>query len=117
VLLVEDHEDVASMMLVVLELLGHRGRRSRNVADALRQTSQHTFDVILTDYSLPDGNAMDLLERLKIAAPSTPVVLLTAYDANALSPATRANFAGYLQKPVEVDDLAACLQSLPTPIT
>ncbi|MGA2231791.1 MAG: response regulator [Tepidisphaeraceae bacterium] len=111
VLLVEDHEDVASMMIVVLDMLGHRGLRSRTVTDAIQQTKRRPFDVVLTDYSLPDGNAIDLLERLKIAAPATPVILLTGYDLNIVSPAIRAGFAGCLQKPVDVDELAAMLHA------
>ena len=45
-------------------------------ADALLATSQ--FDIILLDLSLPDGDGLDFLRRLRAARNHTPVIVLTA---------------------------------------
>ncbi len=55
------------------------------------------------DYSLPDGNALELLPRLKEADPSVPVLILTAHGSVDL--AVRAIKEGaeqFLTKPVQL---------------
>jgi len=36
-------------------------------------------DVVILDYSLPDGNAIDLMSRLKSIDPGLPVIILTGH--------------------------------------
>jgi DNA-binding NtrC family response regulator len=69
--------------------------------------------VAIVDYSLPDGNALDLLPRLKEADASVPVVILTAHGSVDL--AVRAIKEGaeqFLTKPVQLEALAVILDRL-----
>jgi DNA-binding NtrC family response regulator len=69
--------------------------------------------VAIVDYSLPDGNALELLPRLKEVDPSVPVVLLTAHGSVDL--AVRAIKEGaeqFLTKPVQLEALAVILERL-----
>ena len=69
--------------------------------------------VAIVDYSLPDGNALELLPRLKEIDPSVPVVLLTAHGSVDL--AVRAIKEGaeqFLTKPVQLEALAVILERL-----
>jgi CheY-like chemotaxis protein len=111
VLVVEDHEDVAEVTVTYLELLGYRPTLARNVADALRLATREPYDVVLTDFSLPDGTGMEFLCQLKPSVPRLPVLLLTAYNKEFLDPLAMAGFAGYLQKPIDLDDLNTAVQS------
>ena len=59
--------------------------------------------VAIVDYSMPDGNALELLPRLKEADPSVPILILTAHGSVDL--AVRAIKEGaeqFLTKPVEL---------------
>ena len=40
---------------------------------------QEDPDVVLCDVELPDGNGVDMVERIKELAPMVEVILLTAY--------------------------------------
>ncbi len=63
-------------------------------------------DAVIADYLLPDGNALELLPRLRSVAPSTPVVLLTGHASIDL--AVRAMKEGaehFLTKPLELSAL------------
>ena len=69
--------------------------------------------VAIVDYSLPDGNALELLPRLKEVDPSVPVVILTAHGSIDL--AVRAIKEGaeqFLTKPVQLEALAVILERL-----
>jgi DNA-binding NtrC family response regulator len=68
-------------------------------------------DVAIFDYSLSDGNALDLLPRIKAIDPSVPVILLTAHGTIDL--AVRAIKEGvdqFLTKPVELPALHLLLE-------
>jgi len=54
-----------------------------SVADALRQ-DLGAFDLILTDYNLPDGTGMELLEQIKGRC-DTPVILVTGENVSRIA--------------------------------
>jgi DNA-binding NtrC family response regulator len=70
-------------------------------------------DIVLTDYQLPDGNAQELLARLKAIDRTVPVVMLTEHASIDL--AVRAIHEGaeqFLTKPVDYAALIAILNRL-----
>jgi DNA-binding NtrC family response regulator len=50
-----------------------------NVASARRALAETPFDVVLTDYSLPDGTGMQVLKAMTEASPHTTGMLVTAH--------------------------------------
>ena len=69
--------------------------------------------VAVVDYSLPDGNALELLPRLKELDPTVPVLILTAHASVDL--AVRAIKEGaeqFLTKPVQLEALSVIVERL-----
>ena len=86
-------------------------------ADTLKQGEeifrQSRPDIVILDYSLPDGNALEILPRLKTSDPSIPVVILTGHGSIDL--AVRAIKEGaeqFLTKPVEMKALLVVIERL-----
>jgi DNA-binding NtrC family response regulator len=80
----------------------------RAAEDAFRDSPP---DVAILDYRLPDGNALDLVPRLKDVAPAVPLVVLTAHASVDL--AVRAIKEGaehFLTKPVELPALLVVVE-------
>lgn len=46
----------------------------------LEKVKNHSFDLILLDYHLPDGTGIDLLYQIRALHITTPIVLVTAYS-------------------------------------
>jgi len=68
-------------------------------------------DVVLADYNLPDGDALELMAKMKSVDPNVPVVVLTANGTIDL--AVRAIKQGaeqFLTKPVDMSALSAVLK-------
>ena len=68
-------------------------------------------DVVLLDVHLPSASGIDVLEQLKRANPSLPVVMLTA--SREIKTAVRATQLGafdYLTKPIEHDEIVAVVR-------
>src|SRR5678810_64154 len=82
------------------------------------QNAQHLFrtsrpDIVIADYMLPDGTALDLLPRLKEIDSDIPLLVLTAHGSIDL--AVRAIKEGaeqFLTKPLELPTLQVILQRL-----
>ncbi|HUP47408.1 MAG TPA: sigma-54 dependent transcriptional regulator [Thermoanaerobaculia bacterium] len=70
-------------------------------------------DIAILDYSLPDGNALEVLPRLKASDPSVPVIILTGHGSIDL--AVRAIKEGaeqFLTKPVQMQALLVVIERL-----
>ena len=65
VLIVEDHEGVAKACRHLLMAHGHFVVCVPGVGAAVQVTERTTFDVVISDLSLPDGNGIELLSRLR----------------------------------------------------
>ena len=106
VLIVDDNARNLKLARDVLLAAGFRTLEARNGAEAVALGAEHLPDVILMDLRLPD---MDGAEAARILADGArtaaiPVVALSAVafeeDTGWL---TRAGFAGYLEKPIDVE--------------
>ncbi|MBI3772628.1 MAG: diguanylate cyclase [Gammaproteobacteria bacterium] len=80
VLLIEDNSGDARL---VREFLAEAAQGVFSVAhhallgSALEDIADRSFDVVLADMSLPDGEGMEIISRLQEAAPGLPIVVLT----------------------------------------
>ncbi|MGZ7030527.1 MAG: sigma-54-dependent transcriptional regulator [Thermoanaerobaculia bacterium] len=74
---------------------------------------QNRPDIVILDYSLPDGNALEALPRLKASDPAIPIVILTGHGSIDL--AVRAIKEGaeqFLTKPVQMQALLVVIERL-----
>ncbi len=107
-LLVDDDPELLEFLLDELQGAGHSCTGVICGQDALVRLRNHTFDLILLDWGLPDFNGVEICRRLRSSEDSTPVLMLTAHDA--LEERVTALDAGaddYLTKPFELDELHA----------
>jgi two-component system CheB/CheR fusion protein len=121
VLLVEDHEDSAEMMALVLRLNGWTVSVADSGAAARRLAATQRFDAIVSDIGLPDGSGLSLLHGLREAqrrftdAP-VPAIALSGYGMQVDAERSRAaGYALHLVKPVEADALATAITHLLAP--
>lgn len=80
-LLVEDNPGLARSVCDRLALDGHGVDWAQNLAAAEDCLAGATYDLILLDIMLPDGNGGDFLARHRAASRDTPVIVLTARSA------------------------------------
>ena len=82
VLVVEDAEDARDLYAMILEDAGYRPRCTDTVASALEALRSERIDAILTDFNLPDGDGLTMLDAAEKEGSITeaiPVVLCTAW--------------------------------------
>ena len=102
-------EDDKSVRLVVQQALARQGytvHSSGNASGLWKLIESGKGDVLITDVALPDGDALDLLPRIKEKRPDLPVIVMSARST--LLTAVKAQQIGvfeYLPKPFELRNL------------
>jgi PAS domain S-box-containing protein len=113
VLVVDDDADTRSNLCDILELDNFQVETAGTVADVLQRKDWDRFSAILLDRRLPDGNAEDLLPRLRQLAPEAATLIVTGYaDLQGAIAALQQGAADYILKPINADALRASLARL-----
>jgi CheY-like chemotaxis protein len=63
----------------VLQELGHSIETSSGPEDALVLCKQHNFDLIVTDFKMPNINGIEFIQQLRSAGILAPVILLSGF--------------------------------------
>ncbi|MHB8520627.1 MAG: response regulator, partial [Limisphaerales bacterium] len=77
-LLVDDDEDILDLEVRALGGLGYRLLAAAQPAEALRlAVITPTIDLLLTDYTMPNINGLELTRRFRAVHPKTPVLMVS----------------------------------------
>ena len=113
VLIVDDESGVRFGLRDFLEAKGFQVDEAANCRAAEAMFRSRRPDVAVLDYSLPDGNALELMPTLKDLDPSVPLVILTGHGTIDLAVrAVKEGAEQFLTKPVELPALLVILQRL-----
>jgi DNA-binding NtrC family response regulator len=113
ILIVDDEEAVRFPIRVFFTQAGYEVREADSVSSAVESFRSARPDVALLDFALPDGDGLELLQKLKELDTSVPCVVLTAHGSIDL--AVRAIKEGaeqFLTKPVELKTLSVVVERL-----
>jgi CheY-like chemotaxis protein len=115
VLVVDDNEDSALSLAMLLELQGYAVTTSFRAADALERARERRPNVALLDIGLPDMSGYELAARLRESLAPSPVTLvaLTGWGQDEDRRAAEdAGFDHHFTKPVDPDALEHLLREL-----
>lgn len=79
-LLVEDHVGHARLVRALLEALDMQVHQTGRLMGACERLATETFDIVITDLHLPDGQGPDVVARLSGEARGVPIVVVSALD-------------------------------------
>jgi CheY-like chemotaxis protein len=107
VLIVDDEPNVTAIIQAGLERLpGCEVCIAASGAEALRLFEREPFDLLITDYKMPDMDGLTLVARIRQQYPRTGLIVLTAYSTTALrEQATELAVQHVLDKPVGLEKI------------
>jgi hypothetical protein len=108
-LLVDDHEDSAASLALLLERRGYTVRVATTMQQALDAASAG-FDVLVSDLALPDGSGRELLERLRADGDVRAVAMSGFGSTDDIERSLAAGFAAHLVKPFDPNRLVAAIE-------
>ena len=111
-LVVDDEPDLRTLYELTLLREGYNVDSAGSVEEAWAQLSERSYNAVITDMRLPDGNGLDLLRRLEAARRSEKTIMITAYGSaeNAVE-ALKAGAFDYLTKPVDLRQFRSVVAS------
>jgi two-component system response regulator AtoC len=108
VLLVDDEPSVLAALRELVQERGWEPLLARSGAGALDLVDR--ADAVVTDFSMPDMDGMELLRAVHDRDETLPVILLTAHGSERLAVrAIRAGAYEYVTKPFDVDEMVLAL--------
>jgi two-component system, sensor histidine kinase len=113
VLVVDDNEDAADSLAMLLSLEGHVVRAVYDGRSALATASAFDPDLILLDIGLPSMNGYEVANRLRGEGVRAALIALTGYgQAEDIELAVKAGFEAHAAKPVELSKLQEMLRGV-----
>lgn len=112
ILIVEDEITLNKTIAEGLQEFGYQTDSSESFKDAEYYIGIRNYDLVLTDWMLPDGSGVELINIIKQKSPRTSVVIISAKDDKESEiKALRAGADDYIKKPFDFDILVARIEA------
>lgn len=111
-LVLDDDEDNLLILEEALRSWGFDVRSAGSCAEARASLHDASFDLLVTDMKLQDGNAIDLVASLGAARPRGAVLVTGFGQPEDRAASEAAGFQAHLVKPVSIEQLEETLRSV-----
>jgi len=112
VLVVDDEQNMQTVMRMILEDAGHVVITAGSGEEALKHIQNPNLDVVLSDMKMPGIGGEGLLIRCRADRPDLPVIVVTAHGTiKSAVKSVSAGAADYLTKPFEPEELEIAVRN------
>ncbi|HEY7542395.1 MAG TPA: response regulator [Methylomirabilota bacterium] len=109
VLVVDDERYVRGLLAELLTVWGCEADLAASGSEGLRLFKRKSYDLVLTDYVMPGGSGLELVENVRNSDAEVGVIMLTASGADLDVQGRRLGFT-LLRKPLQIDDLEVAVK-------
>jgi CheY-like chemotaxis protein len=110
VVVVDDDEDNAIVLEVGLQIVGFVVKTARSLREAVALLESGDVDALVTDYSLGDGTAIELLATLGAKRPRLAILVTGHGSPEHVAESRAAGFDAHLVKPIDLRQLERTLR-------
>src|SRR5580700_7484533 len=111
-LVVDDEPSILTTLQKALSLEGYSVDVAGGVRVAEEKIKKRAYDLCLFDVTLPDGNGVELLERLRASKSDTPVIMMSGHaTVDTAVRAVRIGALNFLEKPLNTDALLIAIET------
>lgn len=112
-LIIEDELSLQEMMSTTLRKEGYIVECASTYASAIEKLGIYSYDCLLLDITLPDGNGLDILREIKKSGKEVNVIITSARDSiDDKIEGLELGADDYLAKPFHLAELAARIRSV-----
>jgi len=106
IMVVEDEKNQADLITKILNKKGFNAAAANTKADALKMFSAGRIDLVLTDFKLPDGNGLEIINEIRKLNPEVAIIVMTAFgDIETAVKCLKSGAGDFLSKPVDLNEL------------
>jgi len=112
-LIVDDDPNTLASLARAFRLAGHDATVADRASRALELVRAQSFDLIFSDVVMPDKDGITLLEEMRAAGVTTPVVMMSGQATLDMAiRATRLGAHDFLEKPLSTEKLLLTLETV-----
>ncbi len=113
IMIIEDDEEMRSLLKDFFEEEGFETDSVTNGADALKVLSRDPFDLVITDVRMPGLSGLDILPKVRGLKPETPIIVVTAYGSEEVRRKSLERGAtSFLEKPIHLSTLKRLVREM-----
>ncbi len=113
VLVIEDDPSVRTLVKAVLEKNEYEVDIADTAESGEEHASENSYDIIILDLGLPDGDGFDLCKEMRDQDITTPVLILSAeQETDVKIKCLRVGADDYLTKPFDTEELLARIEAI-----
>lgn len=106
ILIVDDERDLVDAYVRLLERSGHQCVGAFDANEAIQVIDAESFDLVITDLSLPDSSGIEIVRHARAKSKDTPIIVMSGHNTPDVNEAARAAGANIsLLKPVSIAEL------------
>src|SRR5918999_3645512 len=112
ILVVDDEPLGRKNLCLLLEDENYDARQAASGKEAMEMLTNEWFDLVITDFVMPHGHGLQLVDVVHTLYPELPVVLLTGYLSVITGNKIMSGKGVVLEKPFNLDELLSTVRGL-----
>jgi two-component system, NtrC family, nitrogen regulation response regulator NtrX len=106
ILIIDDEEAIRNALRDILEMEDYEVDEAKDGIEALSKIKQKGFDAIICDIKMPKMDGMEVLERVQILSPDTPIIMISGHgDIDTAVETVKKGAFDYISKPPDLNRL------------
>src|ERR1700722_16995705 len=111
-LVVDDEPSILTTLQKALTLEGYAVEVAGGIRVAEDKLKKRSFDLCLFDVMLPDGDGVELLQRMRASRTDTPVIMMSGHATiDTAVRAVRVGALNFLEKPLNTDAMLIAIET------
>ena len=113
ILIVDDQQEILTVLKKLVTQLGYDGTTADNWTDALQLFEESDYDLVMLDVHMPGRNGFQVAKEIRTQKPEQKIVIMTGLDPGTVHQTLQeieADFNEMLYKPFRVAQIQAILQ-------
>lgn len=112
ILIVDDEASIRRTLRDILEFEKYEVEDAKDGIEALTKLKQNTYDVVICDIKMPKMDGMEVLERVEVLAPDTPVIMISGHgNIETAVEAVKKGAFDYISKPPDLNRLLITIRN------
>jgi two-component system response regulator HydG len=116
ILVIDDDTYMCKLLTNYLIKHAYQADAAFNGLEAIKKIDHQSYDLVISDYRLPDRDGFDILHHVKQHDPGIPVIIMTAYkDLNTAVRLIKSGAYDYITKPLIHEELLELIKEATVP--
>ena len=112
ILIIDDEPSIRTVLRDILEMEKYEVDEAKDGIDALSKIKKTKYDAAICDIKMPKMDGMELLERINILSPDTPVIMISGHgNITTAVEAVKKGAFDYIAKPPDLNRLLITIRN------